>query len=204
MSEIFMSETYGQFLQSLDPPQETYVSKLIQHYVNEYRRALVDHDGPTVAHNFHRLIDEQLQQSLEGYQGPRITCKKGCHHCCLIHVDITQHEAQLLIQQAEEMGIQIDWSRLWVQSRKNVTTWAELTQAQARCTFLDHDGSCRVYEYRPSYCRLHTSTDLRKHCRVYGKKIRTYFAYLPETIAVAMHNCIPGDGMARMLLENRK
>jgi len=87
--------------------------------------------------------------------GIKVSCRKGCNHCCVYPVSITDDEEKLILKVIEQ-GIEIDKERLkkqasWESSRK---AWLKQKREDRKCVFNSaQDGSCRIYDYRPMKCR---------------------------------------------------
>lgn len=64
----------------------------------------------------------------------RLTCKRGCHDCCVDDLTVFAVEADHIRANA---GAVLD----------------EAPRAEGACAFLDAEGACRIYEVRPYVCR---------------------------------------------------
>lgn len=82
----------------------------------------------------HREVDilaDELSDSL----GPRLVCRRGCSGCCTDDLTVLEIEAVLISSRCAEL-------------------LAESPPAPAgRCAFLDDQGACRIYAWRPYVCR---------------------------------------------------
>ncbi|SHH63215.1 YkgJ family cysteine cluster protein [Ferrimonas marina] len=76
----------------------------------------------------------------------KITCRRGCNHCCYIPVEVCLIEAAVI---AESCGHQ----QLPLADRT-----IPVIQERTPCPFLK-DGECSVYEVRPLACRMKLSGD---------------------------------------------
>jgi hypothetical protein len=91
-------------------------------------------DDPDWLDQLYRRIDRRVAELTERH-GDRLNCRSGCRSCCedgltVFEVEaegIRRHCAELL--QSEEPGL------------------------KGACAFLDHQGQCRIYRYRPYVCR---------------------------------------------------
>lgn len=81
----------------------------------------------------------------------KISCRKGCAHCCKQKVDISSVEAQLIVDFCKEENIQINVDYLRKQAQLDETNW--IGNESAACSFLGKDNACTVYEVRPMACR---------------------------------------------------
>lgn len=103
----------------------------------------------------HELVDglntEIFEHPLVKQMSP---CKEGCTGCCHTQVSVTEDEAILLANHVSG-GLEIDVNRLALQAQagNDTTAYYNLTYAERKCVFLSEEGSCRVYQDRPSVCR---------------------------------------------------
>ncbi len=110
------------------------------------------------ARRVHKEIDRALQPLLEDKLiSDCITCNKGCTACCHTQVAITKDEAQLLAARISE-GTIINQHRLAIQAaaHNDSDAWYEIPHKDRGCVFLDDQGSCNVYDDRPSVCRCNS------------------------------------------------
>ena len=120
----------------------------------ERLRGLANEPAHAVAHRVHAALDGVLERDRGKDRGSRsIRCGQGCDHCCKVAVEVFPHEAALLVRMAREAGIDLDVPRLTRQSGYGIETWREQPSRDKACVFLDDDGACRVYEFRPNACR---------------------------------------------------
>jgi len=73
------------------------------------------------------LVEDQL--------GERLVCRHGCSDCCEDNLTVLEIEAELIRQNCEAVLRQ------------------EPAPSSQGCAFLDPDGGCRVYPWRPYICR---------------------------------------------------
>jgi hypothetical protein len=90
-----------------------------------------------------------------------VSCRKGCSFCCYMYVAASPDEAALL----RETGVEIDPA---LQERQLVTEkeWHNLRYRHKRCLYLAEDGTCKVYENRPSACRKYLVTSDPRLCDI--------------------------------------
>jgi uncharacterized protein len=84
--------------------------------------------------DFHREIDARARD-VEATHGPRLTCHRGCHSCCVDELTVFAVEAERIRRNAPELLASAAPGPL------------------GACAFLDGEGACRVYEHRPYVCR---------------------------------------------------
>lgn len=104
-----------------------------------------------------------------------VTCRRGCHHCCIGPFTITLNDAELLLKglgtlnpdirndiqtQATRQAAIIENEFIRVASSPMLDDWSESDIetlvsrfADLPCPSLGPDGSCRLYAYRPVICR---------------------------------------------------
>lgn len=161
-------------------------------------------DPLRVAFTLHEIIDEHARAMLKkSPHGPDVKCRAGCAACCSIHVDISPHEAALLLAWCREYGIAIDRTRLERQATKTDATWHELAPKDRACVFLAEDRTCKVYEHRPGSCRKYfvkTDPDLCDMAKHPGGKVGVVFDVQAEVIHSAAMTVYGGGGMAAQLL----
>jgi uncharacterized protein len=83
-----------------------------------------------------------------------IKCKEGCSSCCHTQVSVTKEEATLLGQKVID-GLSINWTNFYIQAKAgdNAKSFYQIPYEQRACIFLNKEGSCRIYDDRPSVCR---------------------------------------------------
>jgi len=196
----YMTEGLSQLYKEAPDQDKALIAEALDHYIDEYKRIRKLSNGVSAAFNFHGLIETML----EDLKDDSITCKKGCHFCCMIHVDITQDEADLLTEYCEEKGIKLDPKRLERQAGHDRDTWGNQPYRDWGCTFLDRKtGTCKVYEHRPSACRNYLVVSDPKDCDTRTTKNTLRASYLrPNIIVSAAMNCCESDSMAKLLLKS--
>jgi len=88
--------------------------------------------------SFYEKIDAASEGVLRALaaNGARLRCQKGCCACCLDDLCVTPAEARV---------IQDNCADVLQEAPHNV----------GACAFLDAEGACRIYPYRPYICRTH-------------------------------------------------
>jgi len=107
----------------------------------------------------YKELDEKRDVHLEAHEG-EISCRKGCSHCCYMMSGITLSEGLLL---AEVAAFRPDWKKiqedLFRMARKEALDSMDrgtYFNLGIPCAFLNKkEGTCRVYEHRPSCCRYY-------------------------------------------------
>lgn len=145
------------------------------------------------------LLDEKLEK--DPVLASQVTCKKGCYFCCQMNVDITEDEAQVLIELAKEKKIPLDKKTLQRQA-KCKGDHSKLKPRYRDCVFLGKDKSCLVYEYRPMNCRKYLVADDPKLCDTnLDTKVRCVVDYLVEITTSAVLSSVEAGPMPKMLLK---
>lgn len=204
--EEIIKET-STYLNSLYPNTSIdYIKEGLIYYMDIYNGMKQEGlDEPSIAVNMYRLIDKMIQTNKDKDNNySKVTCKKGCSHCCKIAVCISHEEAVTLLIRAKEIDLKIDKKKLEIQSRFTSENWAGLKHKYASCVFLKND-QCQVYEYRPIVCRNHFSADDPKLCNIVKHKKRTDMTFWrpiePEIISMVVTILGKSDYMAIKLLE---
>lgn len=107
-------------------------------------------------------VDLLLQTYLRTVQ-PKISCDKGCSHCCYTQISPTAVELFSLAvgvlvthTAAEVQQLLRHCSEL--QARFGSLAPEEWLQRRERCVLLNDQGQCSVYKFRPLVCRGWNST----------------------------------------------
>ena len=120
-------------------------------------------------------------------------------------MDITADEAVLLIEYCKEQGYLPNKLNLGIQAKASANgTFMELNAINRRCEFLDNDGKCKVYEYRPASCRKLVAVSKKKFCdteKRMGAKVERMVSAEVEIIASAAFNASESGDMAKMILK---
>jgi Fe-S-cluster containining protein len=103
----------------------------------------------------HQTVDEYNK---EVFSHPLVMqfspCKVGCDACCHTQVSVTADEAELLVQKINSgLDIPIERLRKQMSAGNDSSLYFNIPYFDRRCVFLSEEGSCRVYEDRPSVCR---------------------------------------------------
>lgn len=76
-----------------------------------------------------------VQRDLEKHLGRHLVCRQGCHDCCVDDLTVFPVEAELIRRHNEPL---LSFSQ---------------PHPPGKCAFLDGDGACRIYPWRPYVCR---------------------------------------------------
>ena len=92
-------------------------------------------------------------------------CVKTRNHCCRADLHLGIADAVLMVTKADELGIDIvlgqhpedERSFMMIPNKPGIDIRKE------PCVFFGSDGKCKIYEDRPSICRVYGGTEIR--CR---------------------------------------
>ena len=151
------------------------------------------------AREAHAKVDCYLRDDVEQSKSS-LSCRSGCAHCCKIPVHVTDAEADAAIAEAKRVDWAIDRRRLKRQSRAGLRNWSRLGAADRRCVFLGEDDRCRVYEHRPTACRLHNVLSAPDLCDTtkHGddSKVTKFISYFAELVGSALYNLAEAELLA--------
>lgn len=161
--------------------QQNALYELIQMYKRQYLEAQAQgHTDPEIMMGFYQAMDT-LQTQIPEYYRSRISCKKGCAHCCYIRVDVSKAEALTILQYCRENGIAIDWDKV---QRKAQET-------KAPCPFLGSENECTIYAARPVSCRKYFVLNPPEDCDTINNpngQTHNYINVDMEVIGTALFN----------------
>lgn len=164
------------------------------------------------------IVDEFVNSAIRDIEaeGDRVTCQKGCDHCCHLLIEIAWEEALELCEalqkkeptehlriissirenarEAKEFFMSVDGGHVFarpvrgeVELPDNVYD-AYFFDKKRPCPFLSA-GCCTVYESRPTACRLHVVTSEPQLCANDVKEDEEYC--VPEQIETAKEEVAP-------------
>lgn len=124
--------------------------------------------GAPRARLIHKNLDRLIAKDRKSHpdREAKLSCKKGCSHCCNIQVMIAEDEADLLHEVAKRDNIPLDTERLEAQAAWTEDDYpAHFFSGKAACVFLDPETKvCRVYEERPMACRSYLVASPPEDC----------------------------------------
>jgi Fe-S-cluster containining protein len=88
-------------------------------------------------------IDDKSQEIADRHAA-ELQCKSGCHGCCLPGLSVFPVEADAIVEHLDQKG----WDAV-------IANEEAAPHAGARCSFLNAQGACAIYEVRPVICRTH-------------------------------------------------
>ena len=158
---------------------------VFNHYRSEFKKAANEHNLLSAAHAAIKLVDENVNKSINDIT-EKIICKKGCSYCCYQNVSTSIGEALLLIHHCKDRKIKINWKQVREQNKD----WDKLSFKDMKCPFLAGD-ECSVYEARPLVCRMYLSVDgTAEKCNTeIPNKVRLLASNIADIITMALWNC---------------
>ena len=82
----------------------------------------------------YREVD-RIAGSLHHIHEDRLRCRKGCSNCCIDGITVFEVEARYILKHCSHLFGQ------------------HPAHPSGACAFLDSEGSCRIYPFRPYVCR---------------------------------------------------
>ncbi|RYG26235.1 YkgJ family cysteine cluster protein [bacterium] len=103
-------------------------------------------------------VDLRVRRVLDAQEEP-VACRKGCGHCCQVPVSTFAFEIFPIADHVRNTWTSREKRGLMRRLRAYRATVAKPGERHPWCPFL-HEGSCSIYEVRPTICRTHHSSDL--------------------------------------------
>ena len=102
----------------------------------------------TAMSNYQQLrdkVDHQFERLFQKHHS-QMACSKKCHQCCMPDLTVSRIEADSIhLHLVNDSSILKDLIQLESENPYN----------HSRCTFLNPEGLCSIYEVRPLVCRSH-------------------------------------------------
>ena len=127
-----------------------YVNAGINHYKDELNRAVGESNLESAIIGFYELMDEN-SDTMDQETKNRISCRKGCAHCCHLFVSVSMREAVVIKGHCDDNDILIDKEYLKKQSNYKQKDYS--LQENSACVFLNDSNECKIYNVRPLACR---------------------------------------------------
>ena len=156
--------------------------------------------------NLFRTIDKALAKAIAN-SGDKITCCKGCFHCCREPVYANRDEIRYILDSVSAE----DKEKLQVKALTWLTVFAlngfgddpQVSAFRYRavdlwCPFLNEsDGTCSVYDRRPSARRMHIARKPREHCENDDLRAKQEYLIVPELVQFVISKSVedlkPGE-----------
>jgi Fe-S-cluster containining protein len=207
---LWLTDNLSIMFKELPESEKGVVANLLMQTIHSLKKLkdLHPEGSKSIANTVHVKMDEYAVELLKDHpHAKEISCSKGCFSCCLMNVDISLSEADLLLNHCEYEGIEIDFEKLKRQSDYNTESWQQQPIKDRKCVFLSNEGTCKVYKHRPASCRKHLVIskpelcDIEKHK---GAKVGRLNIWQVEVMASALYNTYESGTMANMLLTAKK
>lgn len=144
----------------------------------------------------HDVLQERTHQ--QNFIKP--TCCKGCHACCYEPVLIEKQEALAIVAHVIGTWSQDAIDELRMKVRRYVDSFVRngfqqatdypdligFLRARLACPFLDTNGLCSIYEYRPLACRDHVAVGPREKCDDITLRLQQKFVNCVEAMLAPM------------------
>jgi Fe-S-cluster containining protein len=143
------------------------------------------------------LMDIEVSLNLSA----QVTCHKGCSFCCHLNVEITEDDAVVALEGVNLLQYKIDEDHLSKLSKreKRDERWLKGVVPDNRCIFLDENGACGIYLYRPTICRKVIVTNEPKECfDIDGKVLPVYMPKAEIILSAALN--LPDNNVASMAI----
>ena len=116
--------------------------------------SLLDNHGIQIMIDYCYQQIDQLNRAAKLIENT--SCSNGCAFCCYDKITVSSFEASYITSFIEQFKIKVDQDIIDFQVKHGIE---KVKMAQRKCSLLDDDNSCKIYEIRPMICRLYNSTD---------------------------------------------
>lgn len=192
--------------ESLAPEQKELFNAALFHYQVEYDHIRKKADlqplqnSVSLAFSFIEHVNELIDELLADRE---ITCKKGCNYCCHTNVDTYKEEALYILYMCKKEKIDIDWTKLKRQRNFTYENYYLMQEKYRKCVFLDEEGSCKIYNFRPITCRKLMSIDDKEKCDI-GKgvlQVKRLVIHEVEAVSLILGKNSEGGSLPSLLLK---
>jgi len=135
----------------------------------------------------HRLTQQRTAEDISDEEASHIKCRRGCSHCCRVHVPVLCLEADtiagyllssLSTDDIEELKRKLHYIKVHIAGYDE----QERIIANIPCGFLGSEGECTIHPVRPLVCRSVTSADADACRRAMTMSICEENAFIPMNI----------------------
>lgn len=141
----------------LDVHKEQLV-KLSMEYTPVFIELFKSHGIQGVVESAYQTLDDINEKS---GLNERSTCSSGCHFCCYGEIFVGEFEASYICSFIDQFKIPINKEHVEKQTSK---PFHRLKYADKKCSMIDSEGKCSIYNIRPFICRIHNSSVDPKRC----------------------------------------
>jgi len=168
-----------------------------------YKKRLKSLRGRMFYKTIHEDTDKAIEDALKTYtKTEKVSCRRGCSHCCYMFVDVFPHEAVALANKVKKGQY---YNKEEFELQKDKTTPQEYVDDPRPCIFLK-EGECSVYADRPMTCRkyfvVNDSPDLCEIIPGESNQVQNPLMYEAEVIYSAVAQVAESHdpmGMAHMV-----
>lgn len=170
--------------------------------VDRWKNIIQKKRGKDRGKAFLNQIDDAIAHDLKSFNAKenqkKITCTKGCHHCCYMNIDIFKEEAIALAIKIRKKQVWFNKEEFEIQ--KDMTSEDRQNQPPRPCIFLK-EGTCSIYKDRPSTCRKYYVVSEPEACSLLknrGGEVASPLLYNAEIVYTAMAKVSPFPENASM------
>jgi Fe-S-cluster containining protein len=183
MKEYRLSFNLSRYIENFKISNPDYAShlRLIQNELDYWINQLHAIPAENRAEYTHKLIDAQKieYKATEG-KNRKISCKRGCHFCCVSNIEVTSDEFLFL--------------------KENYSGISSSQTDKHKCVFLQND-ECSIYEKRPAICRNREVVSPPENCKTMQGEISLSVVLKAEIIASAAMTVADAVGSFGFLIE---
>ncbi len=133
------------------------------------------------------LAQQRAAKDISGQEASHMQCRRGCSHCCRVHVPVLCLEADniaaYLLSSRSADSPEALREKLWnIKVRIAGYDEQERIVANIPCGFLGGEGECAIHPVRPLVCRSVTSADAEACRRAMTMSICEENAFIPMNI----------------------
>jgi Fe-S-cluster containining protein len=151
--------------------------------LNSFRQELSEiSDQVERAKFLHEKVDHYNQEVFSHPLVKQLSpCKMNCSACCHTQVSVNSDEAILLHKRVKD-GVSIPMDRLKKQmaALNDHDEFYKIPFEDRKCVFLSEEGSCRIYEDRPSVCRSNSVLGTNAQCDTSRGVQQTHLVKTPK------------------------
>ena len=118
----------------------------------------------------------------------KTSCSKGCSFCCYDKILLSAIEQRTISKKIKKYNKKLI-------NKQNTKDFDSLKWVEKKCSLLDNQGNCTIYEDRPLICRTHNSTGEPEDCKITGKGHQQAYILEVEAMEVALLASNQGEEM---------
>lgn len=129
---------------------DDYINQVMTH-VNELKPILDELSGEVLLSTIYMSI-EKIQKDLEIDELVECGRTSGCNFCCHDKIETSITESEFILEKVRQDPSLVDIKSAFYHT---VKPYEAMSFAQRKCSFLNNEGRCSIYEHRPIICRIH-------------------------------------------------